>query len=67
MNLVNWYPFIAPFKDGDWVIREPWSHGEYLVYPIGILKSTKFVDPQTAPSLPPADLLNQMVSSHAIH
>jgi hypothetical protein len=34
MNLVNWYPFVAPFINGEWVIREPWSHGEYLVYPI---------------------------------
>lgn len=34
MNLVNWYPFIVPFKDGEWLIREPWSHGEYLVYPL---------------------------------
>ena len=33
MNLVNWYPFVVPFKDGEWIIREPWSHGEYLVYP----------------------------------
>jgi hypothetical protein len=50
MNLVNWYPFIAPFKDGDWVIREPWSHGEYLVYPIADFEvNVKFADPQTAP------------------
>jgi hypothetical protein len=34
MNLVNWYPFVVPFRDGGWLIREPWSHGEYLVYPM---------------------------------
>lgn len=34
MNLVNWYPFVVPFKNGEWLIREPWSHGEYLIYPI---------------------------------
>jgi hypothetical protein len=34
MNLVNWYPFIVPNADGEWVIREPWSHGEYLMYPL---------------------------------
>jgi len=34
MNLVNWYPFIVPFVNGEWAIREPWSHGEYLVYPL---------------------------------
>lgn len=50
MNLVNWYPFIAPFQNGDWVIREPWSHGEYLVYPIADFEvNIKFADPQTAP------------------
>ena len=34
MNLVNWYPFIVPNINGEWVIHEPWSHGEYLVYPL---------------------------------
>jgi hypothetical protein len=32
MNLVNWYPFIVPFMNGEWILNEPWSHGEYLVY-----------------------------------
>ena len=34
MNLVNWYPYVVPFMNGEWMIREPWSHGEYLVYPV---------------------------------
>ncbi len=50
MNLVNWYPFVVPFKDGDWVIREPWSHGEYLVYPSADFEvNVKFADPQNPP------------------
>src|SRR5688572_18028954 len=34
INLVNWYPFVAPTVNGEWTVREPWSHGEYLVYPL---------------------------------
>lgn len=50
MNLVNWYPFIVPFKDGDWVIHEPWSHGEYLVYPLADFEvDLKFADAANPP------------------
>jgi hypothetical protein len=50
MNLVNWYPFIVPFMDGEWIIREPWSHGEYLVYPIADFEvNLKFANPKNAP------------------
>ncbi len=50
MNLVNWYPFIVPFIDGEWVVREPWSHGEYLVYPIADFEvNLKFANPENAP------------------
>ena len=50
MNLVNWYPFIVPFKDGEWIIREPWSHGEYLVYPIADFEvNLKFAKPDNTP------------------
>ena len=50
MNLVNWYPFVVPFKDGEWMIREPWSHGEYLVYPMADFEvNLKFVDTENMP------------------
>jgi len=50
MNLVNWYPFIVPYIDGEWVIREPWSHGEYLVYPNADFEvNLKFANPDNAP------------------
>lgn len=50
MNLVNWYPFVVPFKDGDWMIREPWSHGEYLIYPLADFEvNLIFTDPGNAP------------------
>jgi hypothetical protein len=31
-NLANWYPFVVPFINGDWVLHEPWYYGEHLVY-----------------------------------
>ncbi len=32
-NLINWYPFVVPFIDGEWVLHDPWFYGDYLVYP----------------------------------
>jgi len=50
MNLVNWYPFIVPFKDGEWMIREPWSHGEYLIYPVADFEvNLTFTNPENTP------------------
>src|SRR5688572_23922367 len=50
MNLVNWYPFIVPNLNGEWIIREPWSHGEYLVYPLADFEvNLVFVNPGNAP------------------
>ena len=49
-NLTNWYPFVVPFIDGEWVIREPWSHGEYLVYPLAdFIVDLKFTNSGYAP------------------
>jgi hypothetical protein len=49
-NLTNWYPFIVPYIDGEWIIREPWSHGEYLVYPLAdFIVDLKFINPDNAP------------------
>ncbi len=48
-NLTNWYPFVVPFIDGEWVIHEPWSHGEYLVYPLAdFVVDLKFSNPENA-------------------
>ncbi len=32
VNLVNWYPFVVPFQNGEWVLHDPWAYGEHLVY-----------------------------------
>ncbi len=35
INLVDWYPFVPPYRDGEgWVTRDPWAFGEFLVYPV---------------------------------
>lgn len=31
-NLTNWYPFVVPFINGNWVLHDPWYYGEHLVY-----------------------------------
>jgi hypothetical protein len=33
-NLINWYPFVVPFVHGEWVLHDPSSYGDYLVYPV---------------------------------
>jgi hypothetical protein len=34
MNLTDWYPFVPPYVDGDWLVHNPWFYGEHLVYPV---------------------------------
>ncbi len=31
-NLTDWFPFIVPYINGQWILREPWAFGENLVY-----------------------------------
>jgi hypothetical protein len=50
MNLTNWYPFVVPFIDGQWVLHEPWFYGEHLVYESADYEvNLRFADPTTAP------------------
>ncbi len=32
INLTNWYPFVVPNIDGQWILHDPWYYGEHLVY-----------------------------------
>ena len=32
VNLTNWYPFVVPRQNGEWILPEPWYFGEHLVY-----------------------------------
>jgi hypothetical protein len=34
VNLTDWHPFVPPFKDGEWLVHNPWYYGEHLVYPV---------------------------------
>jgi hypothetical protein len=51
-NLVNWYPFVVPYINDEWVLHEPWFYGEHLVYESAdYVVNIKFTDPATAPVL----------------
>lgn len=30
INLVNWYPFVVPNINGEWILNEPWVYGEHI-------------------------------------
>ena len=32
MNFTDWYPFVVPNINGQWVLHDPWYYGEHLVY-----------------------------------
>ena len=50
MNLTNWYPFVVPYINGEWVLHKPWYYGEHLVYDsVDFEVNLKFADPATAP------------------
>src|SRR5690349_20579860 len=71
MNLTNWYQFVVPFINGNWVLHEPWSYGEHLVYDsVDFEVNLKFTDPSTAPMVassgaaePQADFTRYTISS----
>jgi hypothetical protein len=50
LNLVNWYPFVVPYINGEWILHEPWFYGEHLVYDTADYEvNLKFTDPASAP------------------
>ncbi|HNN11982.1 MAG TPA: M1 family aminopeptidase [Anaerolineales bacterium] len=52
INLVNWYPFVVPNINGEWVLHDPWYYGEHLVYdPADYEVNLKFSDPASAPTV----------------
>ena len=54
LNLVEWYPFVVPYEQGEWVLHNPWYYGEHLVYDLADFDVTiTFTDgsePQVAAS-----------------
>src|SRR5688572_8815293 len=71
INLTNWYPFVVPNINGEWILHEPWYYGEHLVYDAADYEvNLKFSDPATAPivassgfSEPQADSIRYTITS----
>ncbi|MBI5946459.1 MAG: M1 family metallopeptidase [Chloroflexi bacterium] len=64
LNLTNWYPFVVPFVDGDWVLHDPWYYGEHLVYDSADYEvNLKFADPATAPVVAASGFPEQQADS----
>ncbi len=52
LNLTNWYPFVVPYINGEWVLHEPWYYGEHLVYDAADYEvNVRFADPATVPTV----------------
>lgn len=50
VNLVNWYPFVVPNINGEWILHDPWYYGEHLVYDsVDYEVNLKFANPASAP------------------
>jgi len=50
LNLTNWYPFVVPNINGEWILHDPWAYGEHLVYDVADYEvNLRFADPTTAP------------------
>jgi hypothetical protein len=50
LNLTNWYPFVVPNINGEWVLHDPWYYGEHLAYDSADYEvNLKFTDPATVP------------------
>ena len=50
INLTNWYPFVVPFINGQWVLHDPWYYGEHLVYDAAdFVVNVKPADPAVKP------------------
>ena len=54
INLVEWYPFVVPYEEGEWILHNPWYYGEHLVYDVAdfdvTITFTDGTEPQIAAS-----------------
>jgi len=52
INLVDWYPFIVPYKSGEgWILHNPWFYGEHLVYDVADFDVTVSFTDGTTPQI----------------
>jgi hypothetical protein len=64
LNLTNWYPFVVPYIDGDWVLHEPWYYGEHLVYDAADYEvNLKFVESAITPTVASSGFPEQLADS----
>jgi hypothetical protein len=50
INLTNWYPFVVPYINGQWVLHDPWYYGEHLVYDLAdYVVNVRPADPAVRP------------------
>lgn len=50
INLTNWYPFVVPYINGEWILHDPWYYGEHLVYETADYEvNLRFTEPGRAP------------------
>ena len=68
LNLTNWYPFVVPYINGEWVLHEPWYYGEHLVYDAADYEvNLKFTDPATAPIVAASGVPEPAGRLHPLH
>ena len=49
-NLIDWYPYVPPYQNGQWVLPDPYMYGENLVYDKANFQVTlTFSEPANAP------------------
>ncbi len=64
LNLTNWYPFVVPYIDGDWVLHEPWYYGEHLVYDAADYEvNLKFIESAITPIVAASGFPEQQADS----
>ncbi len=64
LNLVDWYPFVVPYINGEWILHDPWYYGEHLVYDSADYEvNLKFADPATAPVVATSGSPEQLADS----
>jgi hypothetical protein len=64
MNLTNWYPFVVPNINGEWILHDPWYYGEHLVYDAADYEVTvRFTDPASAPIVAASGFPEQLADS----
>jgi len=51
LNLVEWYPFVVPYENSEWVLHNPWYYGEHLVYDLADFDVTITFTDGTTPQI----------------